>query len=236
MKPFIIIFALFSATVHLPGAVSQWPGVNSRAPHMFGADGVSVILSGGEIRQEDEKKKSKKKKNDGEKKGKDKKQDSESGAATIDQELIGSNLTRAEMESLVSLHRKIRADVGVEQLIWSKQIAAFAQQWADHLVADKCDLDHRPYSGQWRQLYGENLFMGTARTYGAADAVKAWESEKSLYKGQPYSNATANAGHYTQLVWKKSKQFGCGKAQCRNRAIVVCNYDPPGNHPGEKPY
>jgi pathogenesis-related protein 1 len=79
--------------------------------------------------------------------------------------------------------------------------------------------------------------MGTARHYGVVDAVKAWESEKPNYRGQPLGlSNSADIGHYTQMVWRHSKQIGCAKAECRGNLIVVCNYDPPGNVLGQKPY
>src|SRR4051794_38956705 len=46
------------------------------------------------------------------------------------------------------------------------------------------------------------------------------------------------AGHYTQMVWKA---IGAGKAiiqesERKGWRVVVCDYDPPGNVAGEKPY
>ena len=37
-------------------------------------------------------------------------------------------------------------------------------------------------------------------------------------------------GHFTQMVWKKSSQLGCGLVIAdSNRLYGVCNYYPPGN-------
>lgn len=150
---------------------------------------------------------------------------------------IGSNLTVQEVEDLLQAHNKARAEVGVGPLRWSKEIAIYAQEWAAHLASTKCWLEHRPRSGTWKQVYGENLFMGTAGYYDVADAVKAWEGEKAYYSGEPlnYSN-WKESGHYTQLVWKDTTHIGCAKAECKGNMIVVCNYDPPGNVLGQKPY
>jgi len=43
-------------------------------------------------------------------------------------------------------------------------------------------------------------------------------------------------GHYTQIVWRDTKQVGCGVARDNRREIWVCNYDPPGNWVGHRPY
>jgi pathogenesis-related protein 1 len=52
-------------------------------------------------------------------------------------------------------------------------------------------------------------------------------------------------GYYPQLVWRKGARLGCGVANPATNSpfsafpswqIWVCNYDPPGNFNGEKPY
>jgi len=150
---------------------------------------------------------------------------------------IGSELTAQEVQQLIRLHNKVRADVGVRPVVWSKKLAIYAQEWANNLASNDCSLRHRPRSGKWKQEYGENLFMGTTGYYGVADAVKSWESEKIYYHGQTLNPSNwHNSGHYTQLVWKDTKEIGCAMSACNGDSIVVCNYNPPGNVLGQKPY
>lgn len=150
---------------------------------------------------------------------------------------IGSRLTAKEMGALINLHNKARADVGVGPLAWSKNLAMYAQAWADHLASTNCRLEHRPHSGQWKQKHGENLLIGTVGYHSVVDAVRAWESEKSVYHGEAINSSNwYPSGHYTQMVWKNTSKIGCAKAECRGSVIVVCNYDPPGNVLGQKPY
>jgi pathogenesis-related protein 1 len=149
----------------------------------------------------------------------------------------GSRLSQNEADKIVSLHNQIRADVGVGPLRWSEELSAYAQQWADHLASVKGRMEHRPRSGKWRQEYGENLFIGTASHYGTADAVMAWAKEKANYRGEAIQGSRfAKVGHYTQMVWRNTGQIGCGTGVCRGNLIVVCNYDPPGNFLGQRPY
>lgn len=158
-------------------------------------------------------------------------------ATMLDRKSIGSTLTPKEVEQLLQLHNKARQEVGVGPLSWSKSLAVYAQKWAVHLALTSCGLEHRPDTGEWRQEHGENLFMGTADYYGVADAVGAWVSEKKYYKGGTLTSGNWHAsGHYTQVVWKDTRQLGCAKVACKGNIIVVCNYDPPGNFLGEKPY
>jgi uncharacterized protein YkwD len=150
---------------------------------------------------------------------------------------IGSELSFQEARQLLRFHNKVRADVGVAPVTWSTKLAIYAQEWADHLSSTKCNLEHRPGSGKWKQVHGENLFMGTAGYYCVTDAVSSWASEKKYYCGQPLNSSNwHDSGHYTQIVWKQTTQMGCAKAECDGNMLVVCNYDPPGNYLGEKPY
>ncbi|MDD3814945.1 MAG: CAP domain-containing protein [Desulfocapsaceae bacterium] len=155
----------------------------------------------------------------------------------VQSDLSGSRVSLTDAEKVVALHNKIRAEVGVGPLRWSEELAAYAQRWADHLAISGCGIEHRPRSGKWRQEYGENLFIGTASHYGTADAVMAWAKEKSNYRGDAIrASRFPKVGHYTQIVWRDTKQIGCGTGLCRGNLIVVCNYNPPGNFLGQKPY
>jgi len=150
---------------------------------------------------------------------------------------VGSHLTPQEVRQLLTSHNKARARVGLAPLVWSDGLAMYAREWADHLASTSRRMEHRPHSGRWKQEHGENLFMGTAGYYGVADAVAMWEREKSAYDGGTINEFNVHAcGHYTQLVWRTTKRVGCAKVTCGGNVIVVCNYDPPGNVLGRKPY
>lgn len=112
---------------------------------------------------------------------------------------------------------------------WSSSVAASAQAWVDHLVASGCAFEHETNSG-----YGENLAMGTNLT--PQGAVTMWAGEKSAYTFSPRYQFDANTGHYTQLVWRKSTQIGCGSATCNRMVIICCRYSPPGNYIGQQVY
>jgi len=148
----------------------------------------------------------------------------------------GSALTSEEARLILALHNRARSAVGTQPLTWSEDLARYAQEWADHL-ASSSGFEHRPESGRWKQLHGENLYMGTAAYYGLDRAVQAWIEEKNHYNGGPISEANvAAAGHYTQVVWRETRAVGCGKALHNGQLIVVCNYDPAGNVEGERPF
>jgi pathogenesis-related protein 1 len=143
-----------------------------------------------------------------------------------------SRMSAQDIKAVTAYHNKVRADVGVVPLQWSPALANYAQAWADHLASTICRMKHRADG-----LYGENLFQGTAGTYSAVDGAKAWESEKVDYHGGVLTRSNWQpVGHYTQMVWRDTRMLGCGEAVCETTLIVACNYDPPGNVLGRKPF
>jgi pathogenesis-related protein 1 len=148
----------------------------------------------------------------------------------------GSKVSAADAKAALEFHNKVRKEVGVPELQWSKELAAYAQQWAEHLAIE-CKMKHRPNSGEWVQQYGENIFWGS-NVYTVVDASRAWYSEKKDFTGPVFTGHEPNVvGHYTQMVWRDSKKVGMGIATCKSGAIIiVANYDPRGNYMGYKAY
>ncbi len=132
---------------------------------------------------------------------------------------------------ITAAHNEVRRGVGVGPLRWSSELAAHAQQWADHLAARGCNLQHRPSGGD---AFGENLFWSSAAATPAA-VVAEWAAERSGYD-HAKNRCRGVCGHYTQVVWRRSQRLGCGVARCDAAELWVCNYDPPGNFVGESPY
>lgn len=124
--------------------------------------------------------------------------------------------TRAasQMQDVLDAHNTYRAKHCVPKLAWSEQVAASAQQWAD-----RCVFEHQKGSG-----YGENLAWGSSPN----SAVARWYNEISKYN---YSNPgfSMKTGHFTQVVWRGSKEVGGGMAICKGQNFLVCRYSPPGN-------
>lgn len=131
----------------------------------------------------------------------------------------------------LNAHNQARAQVGVGPIKWSDKVAAYAQNYAAQRANDcKLQLSGGPY--------GENI-AEASWNFSPTEAVKMWVDEKPFYD---YGSNKCVGGHdclhYTQVVWRKSVNLGCAKVQCKNNKwfFVICNYDPPGNFKGERPY
>ncbi|XP_028794395.1 basic form of pathogenesis-related protein 1-like [Neltuma alba] len=134
-------------------------------------------------------------------------------------------------QDYVNAHNAARSQVGVPNIAWDETVAAFARNYANQRKAD-CRLVHSGGGGK----YGENLASSSADLTGT-DAMKLWVAEKKYYDYNSNSCVGGVCGHYTQVVWKTSVRLGCAKVRCDNGGTFIgCNYAPPGNYVGQRPY
>nr|XP_043623451.1 pathogenesis-related protein PR-1 type-like [Erigeron canadensis] len=135
-------------------------------------------------------------------------------------------------QNYVNSHNTARKEVGVGPMQWDSTVAKFAESYANRRKAD-CALLH-----SHSEKYGENIAVGWGGEFTGLEAVKLWVDEKADYDYN--SNTCARfkvCGHYTQVVWRNSTRLGCARVKCENNAwFVTCNYYPPGNYIGTKPY
>lgn len=113
----------------------------------------------------------------------------------------GSKLSSEEVKAAISFHNAKRKEVGVGLLTWSDEVAAAAQEWANHLAESNCLFEHRPNQGAWKRKFGENLFWGKGANYTLLDASESWYSEIKDYTNSALTmNNLKKIGHYTQMV------------------------------------
>jgi uncharacterized protein YkwD len=130
---------------------------------------------------------------------------------------------------MLAAHNAVRAKVGVPALVWSETLAGVAQEWADTLTAER-RFDHRPNS-----KYGENMYRTDGGQTAAAKVVERWASEAANFNYKA-NRCKGECGHYTQIVWRTTKEVGCAVSRRGSREIWVCEYAPPGNYVGRRPY
>jgi pathogenesis-related protein 1 len=131
-------------------------------------------------------------------------------------------------------------DPPLPSLCWSAAVATTAQAWAD-----TCQATHNPNLGTLG--LGENLFFfAPPGAYTPLDGVAYWAAESSDYDYATNTCAPGQVcGHYTQMVWRSTSHIGCGIATCNINSPfpgfttwtwIVCDYQPPGNYVGQRPY
>jgi pathogenesis-related protein 1 len=139
--------------------------------------------------------------------------------------------TSTGIQQMVNAHNSWRKATGVAPLSWSPKLASFAQDWANTLVA-RNEFKHRANNN-----YGENLAAAQGKSFSPKSVVEYWGEEVRDYNYNTNSCKPGEmCGHYTQLVWHKTREVGCAKAKSGNKEVWVCNYNPPGNYVGQKPY
>ena len=156
-----------------------------------------------------------------------------------------TSASSALAREMLAAHNEVRArakpkpKTPLPPLTWSPEAAKVAQAWAN-----QCQFEHNKKRGK----FGENL--AAAAPPGSKtdrEAVLDWASEVADYSYASNKCAPGKTcGHYTQLVGSSTTQVGCATAICTKNApfgapfptclLWVCNYAPPANFVGQKPY
>jgi hypothetical protein len=145
--------------------------------------------------------------------------------------------TQLDSDEILTAHNSYREEVDVPPLTWSDDLASHAQEWADYLASiGGHKLRHSKNTDE-----GENLWLGTSGSFTNTQMVKKWGKEKQYFVGGifPDVSSTSNSkdvGHYTQIVWRNTKEVGCAIASAGGNDILVCRYSPQGNFHDEPVY
>lgn len=135
-------------------------------------------------------------------------------------------------QEMLRLHNYHRARHCAKPLVINNRLNQTAQSYAEHLAATSTfEHSHMKFDGE---NLGENLYMswisfGPVKVDPKA-AVKSWYDEIALhdFDNPKFSTQT---GHFTQMVWRGSKQLGVGVALSDDGQSVymVTHYFPAGN-------
>ena len=142
----------------------------------------------------------------------------------------------AEEQAVLDAHNTYRAKhEGTDPLCYGvsgSDVTFTAQAWTEQIAGEKA-MKHSTGT------YGENL--ATAGTTGTVMAkspayeksTQMWYDEIKDWNFGTSSSTGGVTGHFTQVVWKNSKQLNCGYATyvsgIFNNYMVTCQYYPPGN-------
>jgi uncharacterized protein YkwD len=142
---------------------------------------------------------------------------------------------------IIAEHNAVRASAmpvptpPLSPLSWSDTVAAVATAWANN-----CVWMHNQSSG-----YGENIAATLDSSQTPKQVVDLWAAEAADYNLSSNSCAAGKeCGHYTQIVWRNTSSVGCATVECTSGSpfgagawtFTVCDYSPPGNFVGQRPY
>lgn len=134
-------------------------------------------------------------------------------------------------EEMLSRHNYLRSQHHTKELVRDSSLEKYALNFTNYLIT----LDHLEHSpSRLNDDYiGENICAGRYSSTIGTDCVNLWYSEEPNfdYKKNEFD---ANCGHFTQIVWKNTKELGCGMS-CdeKDHCVVSCNYYPSGNFYGQ---
>lgn len=149
-----------------------------------------------------------------------------------------------EQKTILAMHNRARTAVGAPDLVWSDSLAADAANYLKKMVAHNkgmifsSDPPGAPDGNMLRHdpdiKFGENLAR-ESNAHSRESKVKP-PSVESLLQGW-LDEKSYLGGHYTQMVWKATKEVGCAIATVKGmtegmhgvNVYLNCKYNPPGN-------
>lgn len=144
----------------------------------------------------------------------------------------------SEAERLLGAHNDERIRLGLPPLTWN---AALARDAGGHarVLAARGRLEHA--AAKERRGMGENLWIGTAGAWNAEAMVGMFLDERRHFRAAPFPDVSLtgqwkDAGHYTQIVWRDTREVGCAIDTGKGMDVLVCRYFPAGNVVGQNPY
>ncbi len=130
-------------------------------------------------------------------------------------------------DSSLRLHNEIRANHGANQLYLNENLENQAQAWAETLAReDNLKSSTMLFNGL---PMGENIAYADFEGCDPKMVIKSWYDQRANFN---YSvNAIQkNCGSFSQIVWRKTSQYGFGVAQSSTgKVYFVANYFPAGN-------
>ena len=134
-------------------------------------------------------------------------------------------------KSALEAHNKYRRKHHVGDLVLSKDLCNIAQRYAETMArTGNFSHSNAKYNGK---NMGENLFACYGLKISGKMMTDDWYNEVNQYN---FNNPgfVSGTGHFTQVVWKDSREVGFGYAQARDGYYYgVANYYPAGNYLNE---
>ncbi|CAF3325755.1 unnamed protein product [Rotaria socialis] len=130
----------------------------------------------------------------------------------------------------LQVHNELRQKHNVEPLRLNNDLSNLAQEWANYL-ASTGSLKHSKTKYHNTHV-GENLRSQSWPITGK-EMTEAWYGECNKYDYRNRQSYQPGTGHFTQIIWKDSREVGFARAHGESMNFAVVMYYPAGNFLGE---
>ena len=158
--------------------------------------------------------------------------------ATVRPAVLEETSVSGTSARILKAHNAERARLKLPGLSWNQHLEREAREWAEHL-SRRGTIYHA--DDRTRNGTGENLWMGTSGGWEVEGMVGMFLDERRHYRHARFPDVSrtgnwADVGHYTQIVWRDTREVGCAVASARGNDVLVCRYYPAGNVMGRKAF
>ena len=145
-------------------------------------------------------------------------------------EEISNNKLNAFRDEILNKHNEIRKSHGSPELTINDYLNKIAQSYAKQILDSKGQ-KFFPNNVYNDSSLGENIIISSIKE--PKEIFEKWYNEKNCYDFS-LNKFQKGTGHFTQIVWKSTKEVGFGlESDSDNNICCVALYYPGGNVIGE---
>ena len=131
-------------------------------------------------------------------------------------------------QEILDIHNEKRALHNSPPLKINSQLNKIAEEYAKAIADKKSFLGN-----EYKNLFlGENIYIIKEGSFNNKIICNDWYNEINKYD-KKLNKYQKNACHFTQMIWKGTKEFGFGKIKKNGFCYAVALYYPPGNTIGD---
>jgi len=144
------------------------------------------------------------------------------------------SLSNSDIASITDYINLYRQKHKAQLIKHNPVITTFSQSYSNNLLQNKI------FKHSNTPSYGENLYKSwssqpiknTELVSNVKKAIDSWYNEVKFYNFE-LGEFNSQTGHFTQLVWNKSTEYGVGISVNGGEVVVCMNYNPRGNMLGQ---
>ena len=147
-----------------------------------------------------------------------------------DENKKSNNIIIQYREKALRIHNEYRIKHNSPELKMNEKLNEMAENYANLLLDSEGKKAFPLNIYEYGSILGENIMISTKKT--VEEMCEAWHNERKNYDYN-LNNFQKGTGHFTQLIWKETKEVGFGFIFKDNNFCGVAYYYPAGNILGE---